>query len=306
TVIGCPNQEGGGLIPLFRLRAFKGLDIVLAATPGPRTEWHPVYMGCQNYQALYFGSNGDPDKQKPPCNAMDASMIAYSKVLAMQEHFGRAWKAAASIVQPGSIWVERQMCQTIVKLTAPDSAGLKFLGIRVLPCLQTAAAVTGCEVMITQGEYTMHNLISNVQLGYLLQLNAYQCGVLATPRKSPRAIPPVDVAEVSRVFPTIRPMFYIGTDAMPGTAEFRDASKAPGAHNYALNMAKALAMTAVDVLHTPGTLAKVKDELKVTLEEESRFMFQPFPTNEPPKNMIYSLVTTDTPSDIGPVGWNRR
>lgn len=301
TVIGCPNQEGAALIPLLKLRAFHGLDIVLTAVPGSRTEWHPLYMGCKNFKALYFGSPEDPDKPKPASSALDASVIAYTKVLAMQEHFGKAWKAAGAIYQPGSISVDRQLCQTVVKLTAPDSAGLSFLSIRILPCLKSAASVTGCEVNITQGEYTIPNLISNIQLGYLLQLNAYHCGVLATPRKAPRSMPPTDVAEVSRVIPTIRPIFYIGTDESPGTQEFKEASKTQTAHHYTLAMAKALAMTAIDVLHTPGALAKVKDDLKKALAEESKIKFLPFPTNQPQNDQY--LVKTDLPSDLGFVGW---
>ena len=75
------------------------------------------------------------------------------------------------------------------------------------------------------------------------------------------------------------------------------------AHHYAQSMAKALAMTAVDVLHTPGTLAKVKDDLKATLEEESKFKFLPFPTNKQVQDVSESLVTIEMPSDLGLVGW---
>ncbi|GFS23842.1 peptidase M20 domain-containing protein 2 [Elysia marginata] len=257
-----------------------------------------------SFKALYYGSPAIPEKPKPESSAMNASIIAYTKVLAMQEHFGKAWKATGSICQPGSIWVDRHMCQTVVKLTAPDIAGLSFLTIRVLPCLKTAATVSGCEVDINQGEYTIPNLISNIELGYLLQLNAYYCGVLATPRKSPKMMPPVDVAEVSRVVPTIRPIFFIGSDVEPGTPEFKAASKTRVAHHYALAMAKALAMTAIDILHTPSTLAKVKDELKVTLAAESKIHFPPFPVTKTEVNV--PIIKTEMPSDLGPVGWAKR
>ncbi|GFO16363.1 peptidase m20 domain-containing protein 2 [Plakobranchus ocellatus] len=301
TLIGCPNQEGGGLIPLLRLRAFRGLDIVLTAVPGVKTQWHPIYTGSMSYKALYYGSAAQPEKTIPSTNAMDASITAYTNMQAMQEHFGRAWKAAGSIFQPGSIWVDRALCQTVVKFIAPTGPELKFMAMRILACLQSAANSSGCQVDINQREYTIQPLLSNIQLGYLLQLNAYHCGVLASPRKSLELMVPVDVAEVSRVVPTIRPTFYIGTDAKPGTEEFKTACKTNTAHHYALAMAKALAMTAVDVLHTPDTLATVKEELRASLEKEVKSKFTPFPVQE--TNVNRYLIQTEMPFDSGAVGW---
>ena len=69
-------------------------------------------------------------------------------------------------------------------------------------------------------------------------------------------------------------------------------------------MAKALAMTAIDVLHTPGTLAKVKDELSESLLNEGKAKFTPFPADRVVANQ--NLVKTELPCDIGNVGWARQ
>ncbi|KAF7669233.1 hypothetical protein LDENG_00220880, partial [Lucifuga dentata] len=54
--------------------------------------------------------------------------------------------------------------------------------------------------------------------------------------------------------------FYIGSDAVNHSEEYTQAAGAEKAQCYTLRVAKALAMTAVDVLCCPDLLKKVRED----------------------------------------------
>ena len=77
-------------------------------------------------------------------------------------------------------------------------------------------------MQVVHGLHKYHNIITCPALVSLLRDSAYKCGLLDTPLKCTEILPPIDVASVSHVMPTLRPMFYIGTDHTIGTQEFRN------------------------------------------------------------------------------------
>lgn len=80
------------------------------------------------------------------------------------------------------------------------------------------------QLELVLGDKSYRSMINNKTLVYLMQLNAYYCGVLATPLKKHQVMPSVDLANVSHVVPSVCPIYFIGTDAEVGTAEFKSAA----------------------------------------------------------------------------------
>ncbi|KAJ7341737.1 hypothetical protein JRQ81_006582 [Phrynocephalus forsythii] len=71
-----------------------------------------------------------------------------------------------------------------------------------------------------------------------------------------------DFGNVSYIVPGIHPYFYIGSDALNHTEEFTQSSGSEVAQKYALRTAKALAMTALDVVFRPGLLEQVREDFR--------------------------------------------
>lgn len=69
-----------------------------------------------------------------------------------------------------------------------------------------------------------------------------------------------DFGNVSYVVPGIHPNFYIGSEALNHTKEYTVAAGSETAQFYTLRTAKALAMTALDVLFCPELMQRVKTE----------------------------------------------
>uniref|UniRef100_A0A2H6NCA8 Peptidase M20 dimerisation domain-containing protein n=1 Tax=Micrurus carvalhoi TaxID=3147026 RepID=A0A2H6NCA8_9SAUR len=78
-----------------------------------------------------------------------------------------------------------------------------------------------------------------------------------------------DFGNVSYMIPGIHSYFYIGSDALNHTEQYTTAAGSETAQFYALRAAKALAMTALDVIFKPDVLEKVREDFRLTkLKEE--------------------------------------
>ncbi|MDQ3400546.1 MAG: amidohydrolase, partial [Chloroflexota bacterium] len=72
-----------------------------------------------------------------------------------------------------------------------------------------------------------------------------------------------DMGNVSQVVPAAHPYIAIAPDGTPGhSTAFRDAAGTPEAHANAIAAAKALALTAVDLLAEPALLARARAEFE--------------------------------------------
>ncbi|KAK6968375.1 peptidase M20 domain-containing protein 2 [Biomphalaria glabrata] len=304
-VLGCPNSAKGWLIKMLNRKAFKDIDVVLSAMPGDRTEWDPVYVASKTYRATYSGLAAvvKEDSFAPAKHALDAAVHAYSNMLAMKEHFGPHWLAEGAITRGGHVGgKEPKQCETVIKIKGHTDRDLALLERRILPCFDAAAQSSGCELELVLGDKSYRSMINNKTLVYLMQLNAYYCGVLATPLKKHQVMPSVDLANVSHVVPSVCPIYFIGTDAEVGTAEFKSAANHHQAYCYSISMAKTLAMTAVDFLETPLIQFNCKNDLEETLrKEKDETTFMVFPVNQV---TVYSLPNA-IPVDSN-TGWSKQ
>ncbi|XP_054943600.1 xaa-Arg dipeptidase isoform X3 [Physeter macrocephalus] len=77
-----------------------------------------------------------------------------------------------------------------------------------------------------------------------------------------------DFGNVTFVVPGIHPYFYIGSNALNHTEQYTEAAGSQEAQFYALRTAKALAMTALDVIFKPELLESIREDFKLKLQEE--------------------------------------
>ncbi|KAH9524280.1 hypothetical protein Btru_054024 [Bulinus truncatus] len=305
SVLGCPNSAKGWLIKMINRKVFKDIDIVLNAVPGDRTEWDPIFVASKTYRATYTGTPAvvKEDSFVPATCALDAAVHAYSNMMAMKEHFGPNWQAEGAITRGGHVrGQEPKQCETVIKIKGHTDKDLALLERRILPCFDAAAQSSGCELDLVLGDKSYRSMVNNRTLVYLMQLNAYHSGVLATPLKKRRVMASLDVGNVSRLVPTLCPVYYIGTDAEIGTSEFKTAANHQEAYCYSISMAKTLAMTAVDFLETTLIRFNCRTDLEEALRKEKQeTTFMVFPVNQV---TVYS-VPTAVPVDTN-TGWSKQ
>ena len=109
---------------------------------------------------------------------------------------------------------------------------------------------------------TIHDpLKPNVTMADLFGKNLDRIGFPVDPDDPESGYGSTDAGNVSQALPTIHPYIRISPDGVPGhSREFAEAAASPLARAGMVAAAKALAMTALDLLADPGAVAAAKAE----------------------------------------------
>lgn len=120
------------------------------------------------------------------------------------------------------------------------------------------------------GEKSYSNLLSNNTLAELFEANATSIGVQFETNEEKKAKfgGSTDMGNVSHVIPSIHPKFHIGTMVSNHSKEFTVAAGDEKAQKYTLDIAKALAMTALDLYTDKELLVKVRKDFEQDTENQ--------------------------------------
>ena len=147
-------------------------------------------------------------------------------------------------------------------MRAPKIDEMWKLHARVVACAEGAARATECVLKVIDYENAYEPMKRNEALLSVWRANLTTLGVGELPEVKDR-LGSSDVGNVSQVVPTIQPLVKIAPD---GTAihsrAFEAAAVTPLAREGLLAAAKAMAMTAVDLLGDAGLLARVKQDFQ--------------------------------------------
>ncbi|XP_029350179.1 peptidase M20 domain-containing protein 2-like [Echeneis naucrates] len=154
-------------------------------------------------------------------------------------------------------------------LRAPLVKDFCELKLKAEACFRAAAVATGCQVEITYPFNPYFNILPNATLANLYEENGKALGI-EFPEQLANFSGSTNFGNVSFILPGIHPFFYIGTDAFNHTEEFIDAAGAEKAQLFTLRTAKALAMTAVDVLCCPDLLKQVRQDFRLAEQKQEK------------------------------------
>ncbi|XP_026885732.2 peptidase M20 domain-containing protein 2 [Electrophorus electricus] len=260
TVLGTPAEEdGGGKIDMLQDGAFEGLDVVLMVHPSqedatylPTVAVHDVvvrYHGRASHAAAYPWEG---------VNALDAAVLAYSNLSVLRQQFRPDWRMHGIIkhggVKPNIIPDYSELEYYLRTPTHQDLATIKG---KAEACFRAAAMATGCEVELQFAKNEYYEILRLQTLEDLYEENGKVLGMKFVTEDSSGS---TDFGNVTFAVPGIHPYFYIGSNALSHTEEYTAASGAMEAQFFTLRAAKAMAMTAVDVLFQPGVLASIRQE----------------------------------------------
>lgn len=194
-------------------------------------------------------------------NALDAAIAACNGMLMLRQQMKPTWRVHGIIKNGGAkpnIIPEKSELEYYIR--APTAKELKILETKAEAVFQAAGQATGCSVEIKDGD-TYSNLINNTILLQLYTTNAEKLGVdFSDPITLTEGKPMAsnDMGNVSYIVPSIHPNYSIGTRAVNHTIDFEKATNTDYAHERTLIAAKAMAMTAIDVLSNSEFFKSVK------------------------------------------------
>ncbi|XP_066523574.1 peptidase M20 domain-containing protein 2-like isoform X2 [Hoplias malabaricus] len=262
TVLGTPAEEdGGGKIDLIKAGAFEDIDVVFMAHPSHEDKaFHPCtaiidctvkYHGKAAHAAAFPWEGA---------NALDAAVLAYSSLSALRQQLRPEWRLHGIIKHGGTKPnIIPDYTEMEYYIRTPLLKDLSDLRKKVEACFRSAALATGCQVEMTFANTAYSNILQNTILEKLYEDNGRSLGMEFKASGS-NFSGSTDFGNVSCIVPGIHPFFYIGTKALNHTPEYATAAGSGKAQMYSLRTAKALAMTAADVLLTPALLEQVKEE----------------------------------------------
>jgi metal-dependent amidase/aminoacylase/carboxypeptidase family protein len=131
---------------------------------------------------------------------------------------------------------------------------------RVKDCAHGAAKATGATVKLEmQGAYK--SLKTNMSMARTFKENLERLGWEFDDVDPKERIGSTDMGNVSHVVPAIHPYLSIGpADLVGHSTEFVEASNSEKGKEAMLAAAKAMAMTAIDILFRPSLLAAIRAE----------------------------------------------
>lgn len=251
-LIGCPAEEtSGAKVAMAVDGVFNGLTAALIVHPSDGN-----YLGGTSYAShpLKVTFRGRPahvaSKTDKGVNALDALVMFYQGIKTLRQTFTQETILAGIVTKGGT-------APNIV----PDEAEAKFtiralssryLEDTVLPAVRQlaegVALATGSTVETAHYEPLFKELVNTPRLMELFKSNMARLGETVTVLEPESADGSTDVGNVSHAAPTIHPDIGIASGLTAHTPEFAAAAGSGYAQERLLVGAKAMAMTAVDLL----------------------------------------------------------
>jgi metal-dependent amidase/aminoacylase/carboxypeptidase family protein len=218
-------------------------------------------LACITLEVEFFGKAAHAAaRPEEGINALEALILSFNGINSLRQHINERARIHGIITKGGdapNVVPDHTSGTFLVR--AVDDAYLEELKTRVLSCFQAAALATGARLKYTWKEYYAP-LRANTTLAEVMAANMRAIG--RDPQPIPdRASGSSDVGNVSMLVPTIHPEVAI---AKPKTSlhsvEFRAAAVSAKGDRGLIDGAKALALTAVDLLADKDLVRKIKGE----------------------------------------------
>ena len=265
-VYGTPGEEGGengsAKGSFVREGFLKDVDAALSVHPTTGGDTlTPRSLVCAPIDIEFHGkaahASSAPEKG---INALDALILTYNGINALRQHLPKGVQIHGIIVSGGD-----------APNTVPDYAKAKFylrsltvpqmdaLWPRIENIVQGAALMTGAAGSMKPYQNRVENTVPTPSFDAVYQRVMDSLGVHAHAPTAKEGLGSTDCGNFSQVVPTIQPMLSLQDERVPGHSEgFKAAACSEQGLQTMTRGAKALALTALELLKSPELLADIK------------------------------------------------
>jgi amidohydrolase len=264
-VIGTPAEEGGGgKVKLIQGGVFTGVDAAMMIHGFDRWILHQDLLGIVRVGFEFTGkaahASADPWEG---VNALDAVIQTFNNVSMLRQQVRPDARIHGIVTNGGAAPnIIPEFASAMFYVRAPRLDEMWALHKRVIACAEGAARATGTTLKVVEHDNAYEPMKRNQALLDVYRANLAPLGAVESPPLADR-LGSSDVGNVSQVLPTIQPMVKIAPD---GTAvhsrAFEEAAASPLAREGMVKAAKAMALTAFDLLADPALLPQIKREFE--------------------------------------------
>lgn len=253
-ILGTPAEErGGGKELMARAGAFDGVDAALMVHPSSVDLVSMPCVALSEAEVTYHGRAAHAAAMpERGINALDALVIAYQAIAQLRQHIQSTERLHGIITHGGdapNIVPVRAAGRFYVR--AANQRSLAALRERVIGCFEAGARSTGAELELEWSDVDYLDLRRNEPLEEAFRTNAESLGRTFFPLdKLPASLAgSTDMGNISHRVPSIHPMLAAApVHCTIHNPEFTEHARAEIGDRAAIDGAKALAMTALDVL----------------------------------------------------------
>jgi amidohydrolase len=267
AAIGTPAEEGGGgKVALLRAGGFDDVDVAMMIHPSSRTLPSRTSLASNRVQLEFFGkaahAAAQPDRG---ISALEGVIQTFNAVNALRLHLRTDARVHGIITNGGS-------AANIIPEYAASKWSIRALDLRYqqevlkrfITAAEGAAAATGTTLKVTVPENSGYlNMVPSTPLADRWSAHIADLGIAVQPLTSDERMGSTDMGNISQVIPSIHPYIAVAPEGTPGhSTAFRDAAGTPPALDNAILAAKAMALTAIDVLADRSLLESARDEFE--------------------------------------------
>lgn len=264
VVIGTPAEENaGGKVIMAGQGAFADLDAAMLTHPGSRDAVYSQALACASLRVEYFGKETHAAaRPEAGINALDALILAYNAIGALRQHIRDSARIHGVITDGGrapNVVPDHSAASFLVR--AEDETYLEQLKAKVIACFEAGASATGARLEYRWSDYELAAMRTNGPLA-----EAHRVNLAAVGRESPpgpgRGFGSTDMGNVSNLVPAIHPTIAVAPPEVSShSREFADCAASEEGHRGLMDAAKAMAMTAIDILTDPNLRQHMQEEL---------------------------------------------
>ena len=263
-VIGTPAEElYSGKQVMAQKGAFAGLDAAMMVHPGSHNAAFTEALACQRLDIEFFGkASHAAGKPEAGINALEAMILSFNAIDALRQHIQPKARIHGVITDGGTaanVVPAHSAGNFLVR--ASDEKYLEELKQKVLNCFLGAATATGARLEYRWEEHYYAPMLNNPTLGRLFVRNMRHLGRQTHLEDPNKSFGSTDFGNVSQIIPGMHASIAVARQVIPiHSPQFAKATLSESGLDAMLDAAKALAMTAADLLADPSLIEKVKSE----------------------------------------------
>ncbi len=262
-VIGTPDEEDtGGKGFLIKAGIFDNVDAAMMVHPDVYDNAVIMALACQSLEVEFFGKEAHAAAApEEGINALEAMILSYNAIDALRQHVRDKVRIHGVITDGGRAPnVVPAHSAAYFNVRAASTRYLEEVKRKVIDCFKGAGIATGARLEYRWGEVCYAAMKNNLTIARLFKENMESLGRQVRMTEEGTSFS-TDMANVSEVVPAIHAMVRI---APPGvrhhTKEFCEAAVSETGMKGLADGAKALALTAADLLSHPELVNAARKE----------------------------------------------
>lgn len=262
AVVCTPAEETvGGKILMTERGAFDDIDAAMLIHPSHFNTASVPALACVSLDVDFLGRAAHASAfPEEGINALGAMIQAFVGIDQLRQHFRETARIHGVITHGGdSPTVVPDHTSASFLVRAEDESYLEEVKERVLNCFKAASLASGAQLEYSWGK-TYDRLRTNRTVARAFAKNMEALGRAMSP-VAERGYGSSDMGNVCSIIPCIHAMIAIAPPEVTAhSLEFAEAAGSETGDHGLLDGAKAMAMTLVDLVSEPETMARVRAE----------------------------------------------